>query len=90
MGDAPDGVLAENRSFLPLLLTVLFTGSIARSRPDAMSSMYLPLETQKKLYYMIPATLAMVGFPYSPSLYSLMAFVLLNSMLIREEEYGVT
>jgi hypothetical protein len=44
------------------------------------------LETQKKLYYLIPVALAIVGFPYSPSMYSLMAFLLLNSMLIREEE----
>jgi hypothetical protein len=86
MGDAPDGVLAETPSFLPLLLTVLFTGSIARSRPDAVSNMCPLFETQKKLYYMIPVALAMVGFPHSPSLYSLMAFLLLNSMLIREEE----
>ncbi|KAH6663416.1 fungal-specific transcription factor domain-containing protein [Halenospora varia] len=85
VGDAPDGVLAEYPSFLPLLLTVLFTGSIARSTPDAVS-MYLPIETQKMLYYMIPAALSMVGFPHSPSLYSLIAFLLLNSMLIREEE----
>jgi hypothetical protein len=86
MGDAPDGVLAETPSFLPLLLTVLFTGSIAHSRPDAVSNMCPPFETQKKLYYMIPVALTMVGFPHSPSLYSLMAFLLLNSMLIREEE----
>lgn len=86
VGDAPDGVLAENPSFLPLLLTVLFTGSIARSTSDAVPTMHLPLDRQKKLYSMILAALAMVGFPHSPSLYSLMAFLLLNSMLIREEE----
>lgn len=79
-------MLAENPSFLPLLFTVLFTGSIARSRPDQGGNTTPPLETQKKLYYLIPSTLSMVGFPYSPSLYSLMAFLLLNSMLIREEE----
>jgi hypothetical protein len=85
-GHAPEGVLAENPSFLPLLFTVLFTGSIARLRPDGVGNIINPLETQKKLYYLIPSALAMVGFPYSPSLYSLMAFLLLNSMLIREEE----
>lgn len=85
-GRAPEGVLAENPSFLPLLFTVLFTGSIARSRPDTVANIRPPLETQKKLYYLIPVALAMVGFPHSPSLYSLMSFLLLNSMLIREEE----
>lgn len=85
-GLAPEGVLAENPSFLPLLFTVLFTGSIARSRPDVLANISSPLETQKKLYYLIPVALAMVGFPHSPSLYSLMSFLLLNSMLIREEE----
>lgn len=91
IGDAPQGVLAENPSFLPLLITVLFTGSITRSRPAAAANMYPPietqnLETQKRLYSMIPVALAMVGFPHSPSLYSVMAYLLLNSMLIREEE----
>lgn len=85
-GRAPDGVLAENPSFLPLLFTVLFTGSIIRSRSDKVTNAAQPLEVQRKLYYLIPSTLAMVGFPHSPSLYSLMAFLLLNSMLIREEE----
>ncbi|KZF22418.1 hypothetical protein L228DRAFT_201510, partial [Xylona heveae TC161] len=86
VGDAPDGILLENPSFLPLLLTVLFTGSVARSKIDVGLNMCPPLETQKRLYQMIPLALAMVGFPHSPAIYSLMAFILLNSMLIREEE----
>ena len=85
-GRVPEGVLAENPSFLPLLFTVLFTGSIAGMRPDVVTNICPLLETQKKLYHLIPAALAMVGFPHSPSMYSLMAFLLLNSMLIREEE----
>ena len=82
----PEGPLAENPSFLPLLFTVLFTGSIAGSRLNAAANICPLLETQKKLYQLIPIALTMVGFPHSPSMYSLMAFILLNSMLIREEE----
>ncbi|KFY48492.1 hypothetical protein V495_01306 [Pseudogymnoascus sp. VKM F-4514 (FW-929)] len=83
IGAPPNGVLAENPSFLPILLTVLFTGSISHPLPPTI---YVPLDAQRKLYAMIPVALTMVGFPHRPSLYSLMAFVLLNSMLIREEE----
>ncbi|RSH85372.1 hypothetical protein EHS25_004768 [Saitozyma podzolica] len=38
-----------------------------------------------KLHDMVPKALAIVGFPFNPSMCSLMAYVLLNSMLIREE-----
>ncbi|KFZ07010.1 hypothetical protein V501_06860 [Pseudogymnoascus sp. VKM F-4519 (FW-2642)] len=79
----PQGVLAENPSFLPMLLAVLFTGSLSHT---GSPNIYMPLDSQKKLFSTIPVALAMVGFPHRPSLYSLMAFVLLNSMLIREEE----
>jgi hypothetical protein len=83
IGASPHGVLAENPSFLPMLLAVLFTGSISHPWPP---NICVPLDAQKKLHAMIPVALTMVGFPHRPSLYSLMAFLLLNSMLIREEE----
>ena len=86
MGDVPDGVLAEIPSFLPLLLAVMFTGSIACLKIDATSAMCSSPEMQKKLYNMMSSALTLVGFPHSPALYSLMAFVLVKSMLIREEE----
>ncbi|KFY34678.1 hypothetical protein V494_06559 [Pseudogymnoascus sp. VKM F-4513 (FW-928)] len=83
IGASLHGVLTENPSFLPILLAVLFTGSI--SHPWLPNS-HAALGDQKKLYEMIPVALSMVGFPHRPSLYSLMAFILLNSILIREEE----
>ncbi|KFY16394.1 hypothetical protein V492_01379 [Pseudogymnoascus sp. VKM F-4246] len=83
IGASLHGVLTENPSFLPILLAVLFTGSISHPwLPNSRAA----LGDQKKLYKMIPVALSMVGFPHRPSLYSLMAFILLNSMLIREEE----
>jgi hypothetical protein len=62
-GHAPEGVLAENPSFLPLLVTVLFCGSITQLRPGAVANLIPLLETQKRLYYLIPTALAMVDFP---------------------------
>jgi hypothetical protein len=82
----PQEVLAENPGFLPLLVTVLFAGSITLTRAENVANICPLLETQKMLHYLIPIALALVGFPYNPSVYSLMAFLLLNSMLIREEE----
>lgn len=83
IGASLHGVLTENPSFLPILLAVLFTGSISHTWPPNSQVAH---DAQKKLYGMIPVALSMVGFPHRPSLYSLMAFLLLNSILIREEE----
>lgn len=34
----------------------------------------------------MPEALRVIGFPYYPSVYSLMAYILANSTLIREED----
>ena len=86
--DAPSGVLAENPSFLPLVLAVLFTGSVACADLD-LEPAFKGLRTRnvrRKLYQMSSDALTLVGFPHSPSTYSLMAFILSQSILIREEE----
>lgn len=79
-----EGVLAENPSFLPLLFAVLFTGSITLRTP--LGSDTTPPGVPIKLRNMLPKALMIVGFPSNPSMYSLMAFILFNSMMIREEE----
>lgn len=85
--EIPQGVLAENPSFLPLLLAVLFAGSLACNRethPQSPSIKTRKLRT--KLYRLTQDALTLVGFPHSPAMYSLIAYLLIQSMLIVEEE----
>jgi Fungal specific transcription factor domain len=82
----PQGVLVENPSFLPLLISVLFSGSIASTSLSGISSSLERQELQMRLYNLASDALVLVGFPHNPSLYSLMAYLLLQSLLILEEE----
>jgi len=86
--DPASGILEENPSFLPLLLAVLFTGSLARTNTDDSGNYLLdaPTCSPTVLYRMTLASLTLVAFPQNPGLHSLMAYVLVNAMLIREEE----
>ncbi|KAF2101036.1 hypothetical protein NA57DRAFT_10708, partial [Rhizodiscina lignyota] len=88
--DIPEGVLLENPSFLPLLLAVLFAGSIAASNMEPgrtpSPSQTHNRELQAKLYNLASDALTLVGFPHNPAIYSLIAFLFIQSMLILEEE----
>jgi hypothetical protein len=86
--DPATGLLDENPSFLPLLLAVLFTGSLARTNTDDMGNYLLdaPTCSPTVLYRMTLTSLTLVAFPQNPGLHSLMSYVLINAMLIREEE----
>lgn len=83
-----DGVLAETPSFLPLLFAVLFAGSISNTSdafgPPTRGFSGAVLST--KLYRLSTQSLALVSFPQSPTIYSLVSFLIGQNMLIREEE----
>jgi len=85
----PRGVLAESPCFVALLLAVLFTGSVAGPHPQVggispTGQQYDAL--QKQLCRMTSTSLTMVGFPQNPAMASLEAYLLLQSILMREEE----
>lgn len=82
------GILDENPSFLSLLLAVLFTGSLARTNTVDGGSYLMDVPTcyPTALYRMALTSLTLVAFPQNPGLHSLMAYVLINAMIIREEE----
>ncbi|KIR31795.1 hypothetical protein I352_05790 [Cryptococcus deuterogattii MMRL2647] len=77
--DISQSILHRNPSFLPLLISVLSAGSITIHEPWSD-------RVGQKLRGLIPEALRVIGFPYYPSVYSLMAYILANSTLIREED----
>ncbi|KIM94525.1 hypothetical protein OIDMADRAFT_97648, partial [Oidiodendron maius Zn] len=83
----PNGLLAETPSFLPLLFAVLFAGSIAASTdipgedPEVRS--FSAISTS--LYRSHSQALSLVSFPQSPTIYSLIAYLIAQNLLIREE-----
>jgi hypothetical protein len=82
----PSGLLAETPSFLPLLFAVFFAGSFGvntvLSNQDANGS--FPTTTTS-LYKSHSHALALVSFPQSPTIYSLIAYLLAQNILIRED-----
>lgn len=77
----PQGVLAEVPSFLPLLLAVLYYGSViepliavTKCETDVDLSLFLTLG---------PCALGMVDFPNKTAIYSLAAFILLQMDQLR-------
>jgi hypothetical protein len=83
---SPEGVLAEIPSFLPLMLSVLFTASLTPSTPESVGGLQQAQNLQRKLYQVTSRSLTMVGFPQDPAICALEAFVLMHSVLIKEEE----
>ncbi|KAE8538226.1 hypothetical protein D1P53_005565 [Cryptococcus gattii VGV] len=77
--DISQSILHRNPSFLPLLISVLSAGSITIHEPWSD-------RVGQKLHGLIPEALRVIGFPYYPSVYSLMAYILANSTMIREED----
>lgn len=77
--DISQSILHRNPSFLPLLISVLSAGSITIHEPWSD-------RVGQKLRGLIPEALRVIGFPYYPSVYSLMAYILANSTMIREED----
>jgi hypothetical protein len=84
------GILAEDPSFLSLLLAILFTASLARVRIAEIGNSLLdaPTCSAATLYQLTLSSLSLDGFPQYPKLHSLMAYVLLNNMLFQEGEAG--
>lgn len=86
--EMPSGILAETPSFLPLLFAVLFAGSFGQPTPlfnqetseASFSAMTAPL------YKLHSHALSLVAFPQSPTIYSLIAYLIAQNLLIREEE----
>lgn len=83
----PNGLLAETPSFLPLLFAVLFAGSIAASTDisgeDPEVKSFSAISTS--LYRSHSQALSLVSFPQSPTIYSLIAYLIAQNLLIREE-----
>ena len=83
----PTGILGKNPTFLALVFATLFCGSIgegllsreARKHPKKQSRL------SKTLYRDTMRVLTVCGFPRSPTVSSLQAFVLCHVPLIREE-----
>lgn len=83
----PD-ILAENPSFLALLSAVLFCGVTTCSKSDFFQhtgSQSRP-EASRNLLSLTKEAISFVGFPQNPALDSLSAFLLSQTMLLREEE----
>ncbi|PWW80196.1 hypothetical protein C7212DRAFT_355703 [Tuber magnatum] len=84
----PDPVLTENHGFLPLLLSVLYAGSM--SLPAKVVEKILPgqtkMEVNKNLYSGSMHALSASCFPRAPTVSSLIAFLITQTCLVREEE----
>ncbi|CAZ85483.1 unnamed protein product [Tuber melanosporum] len=84
----PDPTLTENHGFFPLLLSVLYAGSM--SLPAKVIEKILTgqskIEVTKSLYSGSMHALSASSFPRTPTVSSLIAFLITQTCLIREEE----
>ncbi|RPA95086.1 hypothetical protein L873DRAFT_1846130 [Choiromyces venosus 120613-1] len=84
----PDPALTENHGLLPLLFSVLYAGSM--SLPAKVIEKILPgqtkMEVTKSLYSGSMHALSASSFPRTPTVSSLIAFLIVQTCLIREEE----
>ncbi|KAK5994272.1 Transcription factor yanR-like protein [Cladobotryum mycophilum] len=82
------GILGENPSYLSLLFAVLFGGAVSCSRDVLNSQFKVITRATISSFLREAATLAqhMVAFPRNPTIYSLMSFLIVQHLLIREEE----
>lgn len=85
--DMPNAELLDNQGLLPLLMSVLYAGSISMS---SQAITELTGQTKEKItstfYSATMNSLAATAFPRSPTLSSLIAFLIVQTCLIREEE----
>ena len=81
--EIPEGILAEIPSFLPLLFAVLFAGYFGPH--DVSRDLDLAVNATT-LYSAHSHALLLVSFPQSPTIYSLIAFLIVQNLLVREEE----
>lgn len=85
----PDSKLTENPTFLPLLMAVLYAGAISMSSKtiNKLTGGEWTKETlSSRLYAATMSALAACAFPRSPTVYSLISFLIVQTCLIREEE----
>lgn len=85
----PREELAENGTFLPLLLAILFGGAVSASSNIPSNSLpegesYSSLSDQ--LYDAVIVSLKIQRFPRMPTLNSLIAFLIVQSCRVRKEE----
>lgn len=89
MHECPTGELLDNPTFLPLLMAVLYAGAISLS-PEATVALTSGEHTRGSLtahlYGATMAALSACAFPRSPTVNSLIAFLIVQTCLIREEE----
>ncbi|KAI5844402.1 fungal-specific transcription factor domain-containing protein [Morchella snyderi] len=85
----PDSKLRENPTFLPLLMAVLYAGAISMSSKTIhrLTGGEWTKETiSSRLYGATMSALAACAFPRSPTVNSLISFLIVQTCLIREEE----
>jgi Fungal specific transcription factor domain len=82
------GIMAKNPSFLALLFAVLFAASTTCSAENLKPHFDTGSNRSISLTFLslTKASLTLVSFPQSPSLDSLSAYLVSQSMLMREEE----
>jgi Fungal specific transcription factor domain len=84
----PGRTIANNPSIVCLLFSILFAGSmtVSGSRLAELSAEREPI-LPGDLYFGTMVSMALVGFPRRPTLYSLAAFLFAQNQLTREEEF---
>lgn len=73
------------------MFSILFAGltaaSISRDAEEQRRIQNVDM-TQGDIYFLATVSLSLVGFPRRPSLYAHAAYILSQSQLVREEEFG--
>ena len=84
----PDPTLSENHGFFPLFFSILYAGSMSLTA-EAIEKIIpgqTKMEVTKSLYSGSMHALSASSFPRTPTLSSLIAFLIAQTCLIREEE----
>jgi hypothetical protein len=84
----PVGIMSEIPSWVSLFFAILFASSVSCSSSQFTSTFGKIQRSvvSAKLHKSTMDALAFVSFPRSPTVYSLMAYLTLHNLLIREEE----
>lgn len=85
----PSNELLDNPTFLPLLMAVLYAGTISMSSKTIKAvtdGEHTKESLTSRLYGATMSSLAACAFPRSPTVNSLISFLIVQTCLIREEE----
>lgn len=84
----PDPTLSENHGFFPLFFSILYAGSMSLTTKaiEKILPGQTKMEVTKSLYSGSMHALSASSFPRTPTIGSLIAFLITQTCLIREEE----